>query len=56
MRMTDEQIIEILETLPINYYTKSNDKVTQVYDRANSATYIDMVKMKSPSDYVCLTN
>ena len=44
MRMTDEQIIEILETLPINYYTKSNDKVTQVYDRANSSTYIDMVK------------
>lgn len=44
MRMTDEQIIEILETSPINYYTKSNDKVTQVYDRANSATYIDMVK------------
>ena len=44
MRMTDEQIIKILETLPINYYTKSSDKVSQVYDRAHSATYIDMVK------------
>ena len=44
MRITDEQIIKILETLPINYYTKSSNKVSQVYDRAHSSTYIDMVK------------
>ncbi len=56
MRMTDEQIIKILETLPINYYTKSNDKVTQVYDRTNSATSIDMVKNNPELDCVCLTS